>query len=102
MASQRYKVTMTRKAQAHVDRTKRQVSKTEESARPKDPARIPVKRGMRDRHLLEHVIATRNDEYMESVEHLPEGYVADIDSLRRLPRDTKFHVRSGKRVYYWG
>ena len=99
--AQRHKAAMARKYQTQVERTQSQTRKAEDAARPRDLSRTPVKK-VHDRHVLEHVIACRNDEYMEASEYVPKGYVANIDAMRRLPPDRKFHANDGKRVYYWG
>ena len=99
--AQRHKAAMARKYQNQVERTQSQVRKAEDAARPRDLSRTPVKK-VHDRHMLEHIIAVRNDEYMEASEHVPEGYVANIDAMRKLPPDRKFHANDGQRVYFWG
>lgn len=99
--SQRHRASMIQKYQNQLDRTQTQSRKSEDAARPKDPSKVHVKQ-FRDRHVLEHVIAKRNDEYLEAAEYIPQGYVPDLKSMRKLPPDRKFKTREPTRVFYWG
>lgn len=67
----------------------------------RDATSIPVRR-MHDDHLIEHIVAQRNNDYMEVSEYLPQGYVANLGALRKLPPDNKSFIKSTNRVYYWG
>lgn len=57
---------------------------------------------VRDERVIERVISSRNDEYMEAANTLPDGFVADLKKKRKLPPDRGTFYRSSQRVFYWG
>jgi hypothetical protein len=57
---------------------------------------------VRDCHVLERVVAWRNDMYSEAAEFVPQGYVPNLESMRRLPPDNKFHASASPCIFYWG
>ena len=101
---QRYRASQIQKFQNQCEKTERN---TRNAKMPKcvqkqrDFTRVPVKH-MRDQHLIEHIVAQRNDDYMEVSEYIPQGYVANLGALRKLPPDNKLYVKSSNRVFYWG
>jgi hypothetical protein len=100
-AAQRYRTTAIHKYQALQERCDSQRRKAEQKTFLKDPTKqsgLPV----RDRHVLEYVVATRNDLYMEAADYVPQGYVPDLDSIHKLPRDRRPRSNESPRVYYWG
>ena len=55
-----------------------------------------------DYKVIEHVIDSRNDEYIQSAESLPNGRTIDLQRARRLPPDNTSFIRSTNRVFFWG
>jgi hypothetical protein len=87
-------------------RARRQRERAERSAaggRKRDGggAAGPVK-VVHDRHVLERVVARRNDMYSEAAVFVPQGYVPNLESMHRLPPDNKFHAKDSPRIFYWG
>ena len=64
---------------------------------------LPLSNPLRDDHVLEDVISSRNDEYIEASHYLPKGYVLDISATRALPPDRHNNgAKLSSRTYYWG
>jgi hypothetical protein len=84
---------LTERAMHQIERTQAICRAKGDSRRPKDRARCAPDRTVHDRHILEHVIALRNDLYHEASAFVPQGSIPDLKSLRKLPPDTEFHPR---------
>ena len=64
---------------------------------------LPLPNPLRDNHVLEDVISSRNDEYIQASHYLPKGYVLDISATRALPPDRHNNgAKLSSRTYYWG
>ena len=68
---------------------------------PQRPTKATAKK-FHDKHVLEKVIDQRNEEYLQSIETLSNGSVADLRKARQLPPDRSGYVKSEHRVFYWG
>jgi hypothetical protein len=101
------------RAQAHraglIERTMRKMDRSEDAIRsapdprrPRDRARCPPDHRVRDRHVVEHVVAARNELYHEASAYVAQGAIPDLQSMRKLPLDTEFHPRDSPRTFYWG
>jgi hypothetical protein len=100
-AAQRYRTSAIHRYQTLMERVDRQRRLTEPKTYLKDPTKqcgVPV----RDCHVLEYIVATRNDLYVEAADYVPQGYVPDLDSIHRLPRDLRPRSDGSPRVYFWG
>ncbi|OHT17312.1 hypothetical protein TRFO_12450 [Tritrichomonas foetus] len=103
-AKQRVRASQIQKYQDQCEKTERRMQKVRTPrciTKQREITSVPVKH-MKDRHLIEHIVAQRNDDYMEVSEYIPQGYVADLGALRKLPPDNKTYVKTKKRIYYWG
>lgn len=99
--AQRQRKAVVERYQTQLERSRAIVSRTGETARPRNMSRA-FARSQDDRHVIEHVVATRNDEYLEASAYVPQGYVADLSAMRSLPPERKVKTRTEKRVFYWG
>jgi hypothetical protein len=99
--AQIHRASLIDKYRQQLDCTERQIRKAEDAIRPKNLSKFPV-RFITDRHVLEHVVAERNDLYLEAAEYVPQGFVPNLQSIHRLPPDTISHPRGDPRVFYWG
>ena len=101
---QRIRASQIQKFQNQCEKTERNTrnAKTPKCIqKQRDFTKVPVKH-LRDQHIIEHIVAQRNDDYMEVSEYIPQGYVANLGALRKLPPDNKLYVKSSNRVFYWG
>jgi hypothetical protein len=92
-AFQKYQTTMER-----VDNLQRKARRATIIKPPTKQSQTPV----RDCHVVEYVVATRNDQYTEASRLVPKGVVPDLNSFHRLPREIGQRSDGSPRVYYWG
>ena len=101
---QRMRYSQTQKYQEQCDKIEKVMRKVKTPRcvqKQREFTSMPVKH-IKDSHIIEHIVAQRNDDYMEISEYIPQGYVADLGALRRLPPDNKLYVKSKERIFYWG
>lgn len=101
LVHQQHQADMIRKYQKQMDRTELQIRKAEKASQRLQKKPEPIRR-IKDNHILEGVINRRNDEYIEGSEYVPQGFVTDINSSRKLVPDNKLYVKTGNRCFYWG
>jgi hypothetical protein len=100
-------------AQAHRSRVtaqlRSQVEETEAKARAAANARrlkkladSPPDPLFHDRHIIERVVASRNQLYRIASRVVPNGAIPDLESLHALPKDSIAPTRDQPRVFFWG